>query len=95
MIIRRILSAVVDAVVWYLKQENSNTTGKINLVSGILLIVFAVIGTVPAMAESSIRIIMNRPSPEWTSVIPLVALIALILYFAFCLRLIPPNPPHG
>lgn len=92
--VKDLVSTAVTAVGNYLRDEAESPVGRANLAMGALLIVFAAVGMVPSVALQIVRILFNKPAPEWTAAIPLVALAFIIVFFWLSLKLIPPQPPR-
>ena len=75
----------------FLEDEAQDTVGKVDIACGLVLLIFAIMGTIPSLLMQVLRVILNRPAPSWTIALPLVALGFLIVYFYFSLRMIPPK----
>ena len=65
------------------------------MLGGVVLLVWLVLGVIPPVVTTLGGTVFNRPVPEWTYAIPLIALVALALYFLASMKMIPPRPPSG
>ena len=87
----RLLEAALGAVAGYLRTESGDPVGRVNIACGLVLVVLAGIALVPNLVLEVVRVFLDRPSPDWTASIPLVAFSFLVLYFYLSLKLIPPR----
>ena len=61
----------------YIRAETSSSIGKLNLILVLILAVLVVLAFVPPLVVTVLRIVLQRPSPEWTLWIPVVAIVCV------------------
>lgn len=88
----KLLQQAFNAIKTFLKIEGLSTVGRFNLAFGVLLLIFAIIATVPNCGLELVRICMNRPSPAWTYIIPIACFVFLAFFLYLSLNLIAPRP---
>lgn len=74
-----------------MENEAQNPVGKVNIACGLVLLIFAIMGTIPSLLMQVLRVILNRPAPSWTIALPIIALGFLIVFFYLSLKMIPPK----
>ena len=87
------LGACLNAISGFIRNENNSLVGRFNLAAAVILGVFAFLLLVPGVAVTVPRIILGRPVPEWTFVLPAIAFLFVVLILFVSLLMIPRKPP--
>ena len=78
----------------YIKAETSSPVGKLNLILSGMLFALGVATCVPPLLVTALRIVLRRPSPEWSLWIPVVAVVCFVVVAVISMLLVYNEQPR-